>query len=276
MQDNTKASAKDIKLRPTRPSTTHWHSLEGPWQKIPSTLFLQRSSQASPSIHRLQTTTTLIIMPYPHRAQEPADARAALMANLASKSPLHIDRVARTQRRHLQAERPTPYRVLVRPKQSLTGECRKTRLLGWGAFLKDETLRTPHGTVVRAAQGPCPEFSLPCAKDPLSLWQEASIEGLGNLRRRRCTAKDDSALDCVMSSPDPPSTRPARDGDCEMPPWCSADDSPFELKTESHPPKWGHDAPESDVMGDLLCARAADEMFFMFIDEAYMEVIGEE
>ncbi|KAJ6470087.1 hypothetical protein C8R47DRAFT_1149433 [Mycena vitilis] len=219
-------------------------------------------------------------MPYPHRAQEPSDARAALMANLASKSPLHFDRVARTQRRHLQAERPTPYRVLVRPKQSLTGECRKTRLLGWGAFLKDETLRTPHGTVVREAQGPCPRYSLPCAKEPLSLWQEASIEELGTLRRRRCAGTDGSVLDCVMSPPDPPSTRPTwplrvHDDDCEMPPWSSADpdDSSYELQMEFPPRRWGHDAPEFGVMGDISCAKAADEMFLMFIDEDCMEAI---
>ncbi|KAJ6588889.1 hypothetical protein B0H19DRAFT_1101802 [Mycena capillaripes] len=227
-------------------------------------------------------------MPYPHRAQESSDARAALMANLSSQSPLHVDRIARSPTRSAQAHRPAPYSV---PKRKLTEECRKTRLLGRGAFLKDENLRTPQGKLLRAAQGACPTqapaLSFHCPeKRPSPLWEESSIEVRKSLRRGCCTANDDSARDCITFSPTHSletgtdrvqRTEPSQvhGDDCEMPHWGTSHCSPFDLELESAALQWGHDASGSSRMGEQLCNKTADELFLMFIDETCMEAIEE-
>ncbi|KAJ7927580.1 hypothetical protein B0H13DRAFT_1970980 [Mycena leptocephala] len=265
---------KDVRsLIKSRRTKTYWHSLDGHWQRYPPLFFLFAASHYSLASTLFKATA----MPYPHRSTEPADARAALMANLSSQ--------------------PTPYCRPARPKRNLIGECRKTRQLpslGWGAFLKDETLRTPQGKIVRMAQGPCPSralvFSLPCTRQPLSeeclsaLRQKLSIEEGSSWGCQSCRG-DDSAHDCTMSFPtDSPCTGmegvKRRRGweltqgscdDCEMPSRETSDYSPFELRIESTVPPGGH---ESGGMGDQITVKAADELFLMFIDETCMEVEG--
>ncbi|KAF7360354.1 hypothetical protein MVEN_00765100 [Mycena venus] len=215
-------------------------------------------------------------MLYPQRTRESADARAALMARLPSQYPLEFDDITRIRTRYLQAERRKPYRVPTSSKRNLMGECRKRRLassLGWGAFLKDETLRTPEGKVVRLAQEPCPIFTLPCVAQKLS--EEC-------LLRRDCRMTGDTvAPDCIMSLRTDLSSqglngvrRLSVDGedDCEMPSWESSDYTSPDMEMDSAASYWGCGAPESGEIGEQLCVKAADEMFMMFIDETCMEV----
>jgi len=156
------------------------------------------------------------------------------------------------------------------------GQCRETRLassLGWGAFLKDETLRTPEGKVMRVAQGPCPiptpVFSLPCIGHKLS---EECL-----LPQDCCMAGDASSQDCTMSfTTDSSSTgieafRRRSGDDCEMPSWDAFNYSPLDI--EMNPaPDWGHGPLELGGSGEQLCVKTADEMFMMFIDETCMDV----
>ncbi|KAJ7359275.1 hypothetical protein DFH08DRAFT_407650 [Mycena albidolilacea] len=235
-------------------------------------------------------------MSYP-RPTESADARAALMAMLPSQSPLELDSTPRIGTHYLQAERPSPYHVPTsacvspsKPKSkrnSPPGKCRAARLgssLGWGAFLKDETLRTLDGTVVRAAQTRTPVFTLPCpyAGDKLS---QASM-------MRDCWFTE---RDAYASSPDrsvlfPSKNNASWDGvreDREMPSCGAFAKFDFDLYTPSpfdDPsmpaaplPLWvphEHDPLHLGARRDDV--KAADEMFAMFIQldelETCMEV----
>jgi hypothetical protein len=143
--------------------------------------------------------------------------------------------------------------------------------LGWGAFLKDETLRTLDGTVIRAPQTRTPVFTLPCpyAGDKLS---QASM-------MRDCWFTE---RDAYASSPDRSVLCPSKnnasfakfDFDLYTP-------SPFDDPSmpAAPPPLW---VPhEHDPLHLCLGARrddveAADEMFAMFIQldelETCMEV----
>lgn len=223
-------------------------------------------------------------MPRPHdlRIRESADARAALMANLNSQFPPYLD-TARS--RYLQAERPKPYRVRGWPKRRMLAECRSSRPVpsfGWGAFLKDETLRTPQGKLVRAAKGPCPtrnpiDPSLGC--NPT----RPSIEARGPLRRH---CADASARDCLMPLwVDPPTKIPraqqrcssvpqvdCTEQDCEMPPRGNFEYGTFRMDAAASKRNCPLRQPtyESE-MSDHLCFKAADEMFCMFIDHSCME-----
>ncbi|KAJ7460635.1 hypothetical protein FB451DRAFT_1269735 [Mycena latifolia] len=186
-------------------------------------------------------------MPYPHDSptRESSDARAALMAKLPLKFPPYLDGAIRS--RCLPAERSRPYRV---PKRPLLTECRKSRIvpsLGCGAFLKDETLRSPEGDLIRVATAPCPDPSRalivpfaggveqePSKECHLSAWEESSAE-INRALRRDCKA-----------------VRRVADQD------------------RKHPPLPGPTS-EPEGISELSCLKAADEMFSMFIDESCME-----
>ncbi|KAJ6595816.1 hypothetical protein DFH09DRAFT_147659 [Mycena vulgaris] len=239
-------------------------------------------------------------MPYPQdsRNREPSDARAALMAKLPSQFSPYLDGgAART--RYLQAERPRPY-LRVPPKQRLLAECRKNRLapsLGWGAFLKDETLRSPQGEVVRVATWPCPSPSRTTSSCGIKLefpdrCQPPLVEAHRALRRDcKAAARADSARDCLVPLwiLDPETGTQAARRKCSSATnvtCAAAGDSGCEtvyprtilehgmdidaLGPECLPP-WGPKCgPEG--MSERLCAKAADEMFSMFIDEScFME-----
>ncbi|KAJ7266993.1 hypothetical protein B0H12DRAFT_1099098, partial [Mycena haematopus] len=217
-------------------------------------------------------------MPYPYpRIRESADACAALMAKLHSQFPLDSDNMAHSIRtRYLQAERHKPYRLPVSSKRNATGKCRKTRpvsSLGWGAFLKDETLRTPEGKVVRVAQEPCPtrtSISLPCVRTRLS--------GQSILPREHCLARE-APQDCAMSLATPLDERRCGNGDDDDEMLsCGAFDSnqsPLDLEMDPVVPCWErsslHHSGEVED-SERLCIQAADDMFVMFIDETCMEV----
>ncbi|KAF8138068.1 hypothetical protein K438DRAFT_725478 [Mycena galopus ATCC 62051] len=217
-------------------------------------------------------------MPCP-RSRESADACAALMAKLPSQFPLESDNIACLRTRYLQAERPKPYRVPASSERNAMGKCRKTRLVssfGWGAFLKDETLRTPEGRVVRVAQGPrptpTPVFSLPRIRH--------SDESL--LSRDCHVARDASSQDCpmVFLSRSSATTIEGGRGRCgkgsddgEMPSWetFDSDYSPIDLDMPVAP-YWVHGQVHSGGNEDQSCVKAADDMFTMFIDHTCMEV----
>ncbi|KAJ7108497.1 hypothetical protein C8R44DRAFT_802849 [Mycena epipterygia] len=223
-------------------------------------------------------------MPRPQdfRIRESADARAALMANLHSQLPPYLD-TARS--RYLQAERPKPYRVPGRPKRRLLAECRRSRplpSLGWGAFLKDEALRTPQGKLIRAAKGPCPARN-PIDPSPRCNPTRPSIEDWGPLRRH---CADDGVRDCCMPLwRDPPIKIPraqrrcsspsqvdCTEQDCEMPPRDIFECGTF--RTDAATSKRNLTFPQptyESEMPDHLCVKAADEMFCMFIDDSCME-----
>ncbi|KAJ7185603.1 hypothetical protein C8R46DRAFT_1061176 [Mycena filopes] len=215
-------------------------------------------------------------MPAPHtlrrQPRESADARTALMARLPSafSPPLYYDlsSPSRSQIRHLRAERSKPYTVRSRATKttSITTECHKARGLGRGAFLKDETLRTTQGQVLRVGGGLC------------SSWQrseEYSSEPPrlpGFLLRRECRRPSmDDDLDCNMPSPRDASFAKHRrcsvgpasklEEDCEMP-HCGIT---FERST------FGLDM--DGTLRDQLCVQAADDMFSMFLDETCMEAV---
>ncbi|KAJ7753334.1 hypothetical protein DFH07DRAFT_824109 [Mycena maculata] len=224
-------------------------------------------------------------MPYPQDFlnQEPADARAALMTKIPSQLPPYLGGAARS--RYLQAERSKPYRVRSRPycarmqpKRPLSAECRRARVvLGWGAFLKDETLRRPDGTVIRATKGSCP--SSPYAKQEPSydchppLWQGPRTEMPHGGLDRCASARDCSMplwMDCETGRRAAQRRRsnafidrPSEE-DCEMP------DCPPRIDAVASKPKYFPPVYQSE-MSDHSCAKAADEMFAMFIDENCME-----
>ncbi|KAJ7359282.1 hypothetical protein DFH08DRAFT_845611 [Mycena albidolilacea] len=221
-------------------------------------------------------------MPYPRRT-ESADARAALMAMLPSQFPLEPATISRIRTRYLQAERPSPYRVPTslsasskskqsEPKfkrNSPPGKCRAARLesslgLGWGAFLKDETLRTLDGTVVRAAQTRTPVIALPppCAGDSM----------------RDCCFTERDADRSVLCSSNNSSSGGVRGGEDSEMPSCGAFANfdcelytPFDDLEMPAAPLWVHDPL---YLGGRDDVKAADEMFMMFIqlDETCMEV----
>jgi len=220
-------------------------------------------------------------MPYPHDflVQEPADARAALMAKIPSP---YLDGVARRSR-YLQAERPRPYRVPARPKRPLLVECRKARrvVLGWGAFLKDETLRSPEGNVVRVTEGPCRTRPLlPCVK------QRPSDDCHLPLRRTLRQDSNSDEGDCSMPFWSGPATlttqqrcnalrasctsRDSGEDDCAMPDRTTLEYPDFRIELpKCFPPLQTVYEPEG--MSDQSCVKAADEMFIMFIDENCMD-----
>ncbi|KAJ7084165.1 hypothetical protein C8R43DRAFT_1051816 [Mycena crocata] len=235
------------------------------------------------SLHSLPTPFLMPPRPLDFRTRESADARSALMAKIPQlrleQLPLDLDGAARSRR--LQAERPRPYCATPRPKRRLLADCRKNGRvapnLGWGAFLKGETLITSQGAVIREAKGLHPPS--PCARQRISedysglLWQQPTI-GVAGSEHNCYVAKDDSALDCSM--PYWPETSQGAKyrrcssvskighqfqdstGDCEM-----LDYSLFEQV--STPPDVNR------FMSDRLCVKAAEEMFTMFIDEDCME-----
>ncbi|KAJ7634838.1 hypothetical protein FB45DRAFT_910024 [Roridomyces roridus] len=190
------------------------------------------------------------IMPYPlnYLVQEPADARAALMEKIAP----YLQGAARRPR-YLQAERPQPYRVRSPPKRPrLSVESRQAEriMLGWGAFLKDETLRSPEGEVVRTTEGPCGTQFLPCPS-PYS-----------PPPRRDCDSDEDS--DCSMPLYDPRRASYASpEPDCAMP--------GLEYFAQIEPPPLQQTVYDAEWMSDQSCVEAADELFVMFIDENCME-----
>ncbi|KAJ7033695.1 hypothetical protein C8F04DRAFT_1103855 [Mycena alexandri] len=220
-------------------------------------------------------------MPSPHESRrqprESADARSALMARLPSSFPLYLDS-PRSQMRHLRAERSKPYSVTMcaRPKTKLAAECPKARPppnLGRGAFLKDETLRTLQGQVIRVDQGSC---SRPCAGQLCEKYPSEPQRLPGFLRRRECkSSRNDGDRDCIMPCPkDSIAIRQRCDGeslqpggklgeDCEMPHCGLFDSSLFALDMDS----------TLDAMRDQLCVQVADDMFSMFLDENCMEAV---
>jgi hypothetical protein len=207
------------------------------------------------------------------------------MAMLPSQFPLELDNIIpRIRPRYLQAERPSPYyRVPTslsasskskksEPKSkrnSPPGKCRAARLesslgLGWGAFLKDETLRTLDGTVVRAAQTRTPVFALPppCTGDSI---RDCCFTERDADRSVLCPSNNSSSdgvrggEDCEMSS-----CGAFANFDCEL-------YTPFDDLEMPAAPHWVHDPL---YLGGRDDVKAADEMFMMFIqlDETCMEV----
>ncbi|KAJ7686722.1 hypothetical protein B0H17DRAFT_709241 [Mycena rosella] len=237
-------------------------------------------------------------MPHPHdsRDREPSDARAALMERLLSQFPPYLDGGAtRTRSRHLQAERPSPYRV---PTRRLPTECRKNQVipsLGCGAFLKDETLRSPEGVIIRAATGAsCSSptrasvrpFACGRKQDPpddchLPLWDEPSVEVDRALQRDCAAVRADSALDGftplrIRSGTSPQGARRScsRASQADYAAASNSDSPPNILEHNMNlSAGWTHPPPtcEPEGMSEVLCIEAADKMFAMFIDESYME-----
>lgn len=224
-------------------------------------------------------------MPYPHdpRAREPSDARAALMAKLSLKltSSQVVSPEGPMRSRYLQAERPKPYYRL--PSRGLPTECRKSRNapdLGYGAFLKGETLRSPQGAIIRLA-GPRPNLagaSVPPSECLLlpQLGEESSVEGTRALRRACTATRADIAL---LDGFTPLWIRPTSESQAVRR-RCSREslaDCNYDLLgcaiigLERKRPPLLEPTSEPEGMSELLCIRAADEMFSMFIDESCME-----
>ncbi|KAJ7269897.1 hypothetical protein C8J57DRAFT_1323862 [Mycena rebaudengoi] len=262
--------------------------------------------------HIFATFTTMPV--YPRFPIESADARAALLTKMmASRLPFSIfapPLVPRTPLHRTPPTTPRSLRLQSSPRREAT--CRKIRRTpspGWGAFLKDETLRCPPCKILRPPmdERPCLAAALGKQPTPLSLVKEEPRQGDRILdgyevpcRKARGSCAVDEMLGisegAVLRAREercPTLALPLRSSkqqrmddiplDCDMPFW---QDAPIEgavqrgyrglrmdVDSLGFPVQFAAiPAPmEQEDVSNYRCAEAADEMFAMFIDENCME-----